>query len=488
MTGRAATPAAPAVGRDGGLLCVDAALSAAVALLLPLAFLGVGLAQLNRSVYPLAAFAAAAYLYNRSSSWYPGLCVWLFAASPLVRRMTDEQLGFEPSSTVLLAPYLACLCAAWSCLSYCLRPRPVLAGPFIAMLACLVYGFALAVLGGRLASGMVDLLKWSVGPLMAVHLLATADRHEAMQQVLLRAFVAAGIAMSVYGIAQFVSPPTWDAEWLRNMILQGMTSSGRPEPYEIRVFSTMHSAGSFGAFLTVAFVLLLALPTPVALPGLAVVGAGLALCQYRAIWAGTALAVLCVVLAAPGRVRLRVILGVAAVVIGLSGAATVPEIEDTLASRFRSLTELKGDASGEDRLNQYGRFLDTSEDLLTGAGLAINGGARRLDNLSAALIDSGLLETLTALGVVIGAVYFWGFFLVVWRACTVPRSRCPQVHLYRAIVAGWIVQLPFGSVHLGEIGFGMWPFIGLSLAAGVARDAPANAVRLRPTTPWRTPS
>ena len=457
------------VQRDGGLLSRDAALALTAALLLPLALHGAGLPQLNRILYPLVAFAAAIFLYARKSPWYPGLCIWLFAASPLIRRMADERLGFQLSSSIILAPYLACAVAGLSLFPYLTRSRPVLAWPFATILCCIFYGFLMAVLSERVASGVVDLLKWSIGPLMAVHLMQHADQREAMHQVVLRAYIVAGMAMSAYGVAQFISPASWDAEWLRNMILQGMTSSGRPEPYQVRVFSTMHSAGSFGAFLSVSIVMLLAAPAVVALPGLALMGAGLALCQYRAVWTATAVSVLLVLLAAPGRVRFRVVLGVAAVAMGLAAAATIPEVEQVLSDRVRTITELKSDSSGEERLSQYTRLLGDGESLVFGSGLAINGAARQLDKQNAALIDSGLLEVLLALGLPLASVFLWCLVYLSWRTGTVPKRTCTQVHLYRGVAVGWLLQLPFGTIFIGEIGFGPWLCVGLAMASLAAR-------------------
>lgn len=465
---------------DSGLLCPSALLSLTVALLLPLALHGAGLAQLNRLLYPAVAMIAAAYLYNRDSPWYPGLCIWLFAAAPLVRRLADERLGYQLSSTTLLAPYLASAVAGFSLLPYLTRSRPTFAWPFATLLICVAYGFLLAILNGRMASGVVDLLKWGVGPLMAVHLMASAHQREAMHQVALRAFITAGIAMSLYGIAQFISPPSWDAEWLRNIAVQGMTSSGRPEPFQVRVFSTMNSAGSFGAFLTVGIVLSLSATALVALPGLALMATALALCQYRAVWAGTLFAVLSVVLAAPGRVRIRVVLGAVAVVIGLGGVATIPEVEQVLSNRVRSLTELGSDVSGEERLSQYSRLLHEGDSLVLGSGLAITGASRQMDQQNSTLIDSGLLETVLALGVCVATVFFCCLGYLAWRVCTLSKRTCKHAHLYRGIVLGWLIQLPFGSVHVGELGFGPWLCLGLALSSLAPRadtSVPTNGPR-----------
>lgn len=474
------TPAAsvaadkPRTHAGQGLLSPHAALALTAALLLPLGLHLVGLSSLNRLLYPAAALATGAYLYSKRSPWYLGFCVWLFAASPLVRRLADYQAGFEVSSLVLLAPYLACLFAWRSCAAYVLRPSSKGAAPFVALLACVGYGLGLAVLDGRTVSGVVDALKWSVGPVMAVHLLAEARQREAMHRVLACAFVSAGIAMSAYGVAQFVAPAPWDAEWLANMIQQGLTSAGLPEPFQIRVFSTMHSPGSFGAFLTIVVVLLLGTPSALMLPGVGLVAAGLALCQYRAVWAGTALAVACVLVFGSARSRLRILLSAAAMALAFAGLATVPEISDALGNRARSLTEINADASGEDRLQQYQRVLDEGENLLLGSGLAVNGAARRMDGQNAVVIDSGLLEAFTALGVVGSAVFLGSLVAVAARAMSVPRRCCPEIHLYRAGILGWLVQLPFGSVYLGELGFGPWLLVGLALAASLPNGAEHN--------------
>lgn len=461
----AARPASP--WRE--LFSADAVLAASAALLLPLAFHGVGLDALNRLLYPGLACVVAGWLHHRRSPWYLGLCIWLFAASPLIRRMADLELGFEATSTVLLAPYLACLWAGLSGLAYAFRPGARNTGPFLVMLACITYGVFVSIFADRTLSALVEALKWLVGPFLALHIVATAEHRIAQRNVVVLAFVGGGLAMALYGIGQFVSPTAWDAEWVSNMRQIGMTSAGSPEPFGIRVFGTMHSAGSLGAFLMAAMLFALALPVTVALPSLLPIMLAIGLCQYRTIWAGTLLAILCVAVIGPVRERGRILVAAFACVLSLSALSTVPEIEFTLGERFRSLTELRSDASGEERLAQYEQFLGANEGMLTGLGLGTGGGSQvESPGDGPGFIDGGLLMSYVALGLLAASLYFGALFTCIARVFLLAAKLPGEGFLYAAIVLGWMVQLPFGAVHTGEHGIPAWLAIGLALAGGRA--------------------
>lgn len=454
----------------GGLLQADAMLAACVALFLPLAMLAAGLAGPLRLLYPAMAVAAAGYLYFRNSPWYVGLLVWLFCASPLIRRMVDLPLGFQQSSPILLAPYAAALFCAISFMTYLLRPRARLIGPFVVFLVCVGYGWVLAAFAGRLASGMVDVLKWGIGPLVAVHLMAQAQQYPAFHRVVLNSFGIACPAMAAYGIMQFIEPTPWDADWVSNMILQGMTSMGQPLPFELRVFGTMHSPGSFGAFLMVGLILLIGRPLPLALPGMALTVLGLALAQYRAIWTGTAIGVLLVLFGGTARERMRIIIGGMVLVLAMGPMIAVPEMQETITKRIESLTTLAADESGEDRLNQYREFLEGEDRLIIGEGLAITGASRQMDGKQGVVIDSGIIEVYTALGIIMATVMFAAMAVLVLRTFRASDAVSPHMHLYRAVVVASFLQLPFGSVHVGEAGFGAWLCLGLAMASMLPRS------------------
>lgn len=465
----------------------DATIAATAALLLPLALYAAGQSAVLRLGYPAMAIAAAAYLYGRRSPWYVGLVIWLFCASPLVRRLVDFQLGFQEASPVLLAPYVAGLFAGISALRYLPQYRSPFAGPFLAILGCVGYGMVLAAIGGRLTSGAVDVLKWSIGPLIAVHLLSQPQHHALAHRTIVQAFTVACPLMAMYGILQFIEPQPWDADWVANVALTGLTSIGQALPFELRVFGTMHSPGSQATFLLVGTIFLISRPWVPAVPGIGLALVGIALCQYRAIWAGTAIAVAFVLLGGTTRDRLRIATMASVLAFGLGPMIVVPEIQDTISRRFTSLTMLAADESGEDRLNQYHQFFNSDSNLLLGEGLAATGASRIMDGKPLVVIDSGIIEIYTVLGIFAGTAFFAALTLLVMQMFRRCHQAAPYMPLYRGVVMGVLLQLPFGSQHIGEAGLGAWICLGLGLAALVpqrngrsaAGDPPHDGIAAR---------
>ena len=135
----------------------------------------------------------------------------------------------------------------------------------------------------------------------------------------------------------------------------------------------------------------------IAIPAITLMTIGLALAQYRAVWAATALGVVLIVLARPNALRPSNIAAAVAVVLVLSCTAFVPEIQDAILKRAETLNTLSTDVSFEDRLSQYER-LSSDDELIVGIGLGLNGSARKMDDLPRLVIDGGLIEILLVRG------------------------------------------------------------------------------------------
>lgn len=449
----------PADSAAHGVLVVGAVL------VLPVLLYVAHLAPLARFAYPLGNFALACWLFARRSPWYAAHCLLIFCFVSLVRRLVDEQAGFDPVNPVLFTPYLCSLFAGLAFLEYWSRPRPVHIGAFLLLVGGALYGGVLAALDGRLISGAVDALKWMAGPLFAAYALARDDARGAQRALLENALVAAATAMSLYGVWQFVRPATWDALWMQGVAELGMDSIGVPEPFSLRVFSTMNSPGSFGSILLAAILVALKKPLGISIPAISCMLIGLGLCQYRTIWAATALG-LCVLALLRPRAAFapRNLLAIGAVLLALSATALLPEVRDTIGKRANSMNELKSDRSGEERLNQY-RDLMSEDGLIAGEGLGLSGAMRRLDGLPRAISDSGLIDTWRSLGVVVGSAYLGALVLLCARALAPATAGAADLDFDRTIAVTTFVQLPMGSVHIGEMGFCAWLFLGLALAA-----------------------
>jgi hypothetical protein len=436
----------------------------AVVLLWPLAMHVAGLAPLLRYAYPALNLLLAAYLYSRRSPWYAGQCLLVFLSVSLVRRLVDEQAGFDASNPVLLTPYLCGLLSLAAFFEYWSRAKPRGIGPFLVIMGCIAYGTALAMLDGRIRSSLVDVLKWTVGPLFAVYLLSQRDRIPEIRRILEPTLVIGGTAMALYGIAQFLQPSSWDAVWMRGVRDLGFESVGHPEPFAVRVFSTMNSPGAFGTILCAAIVVALKRRLPVCLLTVGPMLVGLALCQYRSLWAMTALAIVLVAISPSRELKRGNLVGLVLIGLALASTALAPQIRDAVFSRATSLTELEGDESLRQRLVQYEEFFE-HDNLLVGDGLAINGVSRRLDNREAGSIDGAIIEIYRAMGVFVGTAFMLAIAALVVQLFGRAATRSHHAHFDRAIVVTLFLQFPIGTVHIGELGFCAWTFLGLALGA-----------------------
>ncbi|HEY6124995.1 MAG TPA: hypothetical protein VIV63_10095 [Steroidobacteraceae bacterium] len=460
------TPATTKASASSPLIAEGLAVVFAV-LVLPVFLYVAHLAPLGRLLYPVANFLLAGYLFSRRSPWYASHCLLVFCFMSLARRLIDDQAGFDASNPALLTPYLCGLYTVITFFEYWSRPQPKKLGPFLVLMACIAYGTALAMLDGRFRSSIVDVLKWTVGPLFAVYLLANRHNIPDLRRIFEPCLIAAAVVMSLYGVWQFVSPSSWDATWVHGVLELGFNSIGRPEPFQLRVFSTMNSPGSFGAVLSAGVILALKRRLPICLLAVAPMLVGLALCQYRSLWAATALAIVLVALAPSTGVRRTNILALFFVGLMLASTALSPQIRDAVAKRAASLTELEGDESLRKRLEQYNEVLQ-HDNLIVGDGLAINGASRRLDNRHTVEIDGALIEVYRAMGVFGGTAFFLSIAALIAGLFRASPGLGTDIYYDRAIVVALFVQFPIGTVHIGELGFCAWNFLGFGLAARVA--------------------
>ena len=440
-------------------------------LLIPCVLHAVNLAPVLRVAYPAMNLALGALLFARRSPWFAAHCVLLFCFVSLVRRLVDDQAGFDPASPVLITPYLCCLFLGLAFVEYWARPRPQYLGAFLVLLLAILYGALLAVLQGAVIAAAIDFLKWGAGPLFAVYLLARRDQHSQERQLIEQTLVWAGAFMGLYGVFQYLAPPSWDLRWMQGVAELGMDSIGRPEPYALRVFSTMNSPGSLGAVLSAGILVAFKRPLHIAVPLIICMLAGIALAQYRTIWAATLLGVLLLVLTRPGVFRPANVLAAMAVLAGFAATTLVPQIRETLAQRAGTMTNLRADQSGEVRLNQY-RALTRDEGLIVGEGLGQIGVARRLSGMHRVILDSALIEIWRGLGVIAGTAYLGAMACLVVSLFRRAPDVAQHLHFDRAVVVAAWAQLPMGSVHTGENGIFAWLFLGLGLAA-LSRSASA---------------
>jgi hypothetical protein len=420
-----------------------------------------------RLAIPLLCAGTAYVLYRRAPIVYVSFVWWLWFLICFVRRLVDYRSGFAESNPVLAAPFLAALV----CAPVLFERREIWkrrsSWPFVLAFSSVLYGLAVGLLGIPKKLLLTSALGWLAPLVFGFYIyaeLATSERREAQINSLQKTFIWGALIMGCYGIVQFVAPPPWDIQWMlaTQTAWPGLGSIGIPEPFELRVFSTMNGPGAFALTLVPSLVLVINRKDWLSVfAGIAGCGA-LLLSSVRTAWIAVCFAVL--LLAIRNRKYMtRLILGSTVLGICLIGAMALEPVRDTLQSRFQSFTNIEDDTSFQDRLNGSEQMVAYVMEEPLGMGLGTMD-ANFLGKTPLGPRDSGLWEILLSLGWVGGLVYLGALALLVWNSCMpgVPRSTTEV--LAGCITVGLVSQLALGSVMVGVAGCTIWVFAAIAIA------------------------
>lgn len=432
-----------------------------------------------RYLYPVLGVAVAAQLLRISTADYIGFVIWMWMLSPLVRRMADLQAGWQDPSLILLTPYLVSGAGLAGALAMAMvRSRPtniiprnvgmfLLAG--IGVVSSIPMGFASHNPGAAL-----ETLNWLVpialGAYIATH---GSDDLEAIEKVVVSALTRGGIVVGVYGIYQFFYLPSWDANWMEQA---DMASIGSPVPFEVRVFSTMHSPGVMAYYLLFPLLLGLANPRARALVPACLAMVVLLLSQVRSAWVGFVVAAILIF----SRIRLgnavRVALLSAIGFVVVSPFLQLSQVSELVNKRFETLSDMpRGDASAEDRIAGHERTLAFLATHPLGAGI----GAQPRELEMVAIRDSTPIAVLVQFGVFGSFMYLSGLVLLavnLWRYYR-RASRLSALGL-GAIGLGMLCMAILGVPSAGVEGMLLWIVGGMAAAASARERVPARTTRV----------
>ena len=425
------------------------------ALLVGLLLAGQG--GIARFLYPPLLTLLAALVLKRRREWYMDLVLWCLFLSPFLRRVMDLQAGWKDPSLVLLTPYLVCLVAPvldWRRLASAPFKQ---SGPFVAALFAVAYGLLVGVTVSPLSAVASGAINWAVPVLFAwwFKTLASEGLQESLRS-LRRSFFWGTLSMGIYAAVQFVVAPAWDTNWLKQLgSMADVTSMGAPEPYGIRAFSTMNSAGVY-ALVTVFGILLLVESkrklTPLAVcTGLC----GLLLTVGRSAWMALVIGLLLLAFKAPRRVLRTLTIPIAALVL-LGPMLAIGPAREMISNRFQSFTHPADDASSADRMHGAGTAANLIGNRPQGFGLGLD------DNLIAndgsfSLHDDGIVEAFLTLGIP-GALLYFGALAALLLDSVRSGSGDSSFNLPLIISLAVLSQLPLSSAYMGSLGILLWLF------------------------------
>ncbi|MBD2384421.1 O-antigen ligase domain-containing protein [Cylindrospermum sp. FACHB-282] len=423
-----------------------------------------GAAAMLRLVFPLTALVVALFLYLRHPILYIGFTWWIWFLTPLAARLVDYRVGWDPTRQMLIAPYLVVLVTIITFFRH--LPGAYRQGglPFILGFVGVFYGFLVGLIYNSPIPVARGLLDWLSPIIFGFHLFVNWRDYPSYRQHIQRVFVWCVLITGAYGIYQFVVAPEWDKYWLIESKLY--SSSGNPVPFGMRVWSTLHSVGPFGAVMQTGLLLLLTSSGKLIFPASSVGYLSFLLAQARTNWGGWLLGVIMIMGSAKAKVQMRLITIILVMAMCVVPLITIEPISKVVTSRLETFSNLQEDGSFKDRSGSYDRNLGLALSNGWGNGLGniwkVN---EKTGQIEVFVIDSGILDMFFTLGW-FGAIFYMGaLILMIFSVSNYSEARFDSfLSTSRAIAISGCTQLIIGSGMLSVAGMILWGFFAMAMA------------------------
>ncbi|MPZ18551.1 MAG: hypothetical protein GEV06_11650 [Luteitalea sp.] len=448
-----------------------------------------------RFAYLVGGVAVGWRLLRTSPVAYVGFVLWLWVLTAFVRRVSDLYANWQDPSMVLLTPYLVTALSFVPYMGRVLRrgrspvsDRPL--GREVFILAAM--GAGVGVPFGFLAwwfDAFLESLNYFTPLLLGLYIATQSDHLRAIERRVVTTFQRAAMVAGAYGIYQYTTAPPWDTSW---MINAEMGTIGLPEPFGIRVFSTMHSPGALAPFLGMALLLWIAKPRARDIPAAGIAGVTLLLSNVRSAWVACLVGVLFLVAALRPAQRLRVGLTVGLAIVLAGPLFVTPEMAERFDARIATFGQLGEDSSARARITGHQLALDLVTRRPLGLGM---GQISRTIESYISIRDSTIVAALVQFGLVGSLFYFmalWLVFMQIWKYYRRAASA-DSVGLACGGLA-LLAMAPLGVVAAGPTGMLFWLVAGLAIAdrhlarVGVTRVVPVAQRAWRSAVPPHDPA
>lgn len=434
-----------------------------------------GQAGVLKVAFPLLSLVAGGFLLWRSKPAYVGLVLWLWFLTPYLGRMAGFQGGWTPSSPVELAPYITAGLSGLPLLASLrsLGNRRTLA--FVCALVAILYGLILGLVSVPLFDVLRALLNWLVPVLFGLFIYQNRNCYPHFKRVIEQSFLFGTLLTGAYGIYQFFELPDWDRLWMLNVQLN---SFGAVEAMKVRIFSTMNAPAIYAAVTMCGLLLLFNQKGKIRLLSVAFGFLGLMLTVSRASWLSLAAGGVYLMVQSGMRQRVRLAIAVFACAVFLMAMAQVPVVHDLLVQRIASFEDPSQDVSFSARVQGHEQAFRqiAQEPFGEGVGSTDSNHNTEGDDDIIGPHDSTALEFLYSLGWAGSLVYLLGLGSLMFQLKGA-RHEDSFVLSAKAILVGFAAQCLLNSVMIGVLGFMVWTFAAMTLAAADYSKEAREAVR-----------
>ena len=416
-----------------------------------------------RSVQLAATFVTvvtvvAVHLSSRRAGLVALWLTWLLM--PFIRRLFGLSEGYDDADPLAAAPFVATAIIG----SIELR-RSTLSGRAKLVLFCGAAGLSFGIPAGLIydpRAAAFAILAYG-GTLLAFAAGYREDRR--LETTLAAVLRIAGPPIALYAILQAMAPlPAWDDVWLKEV---EFVSAGTQEEGTLRAFATLNSPGTLAVVLGLAVIGTLTARRfgPVQVVSLLILLAGIGVTLVRSVWVGLALALVLLVVLAPGRIGRRALIVAAVAVVAVPFVAGGSPIASNIGERAGTLGDVGGDTSAQARIATPQALVPVAIREPIGVGLGQAGEASRLTAQGALrATDNAFLSMLLQCGPVGLLLLATAVGLGLASAVRTMRRRrsASDLMVFGSLVMLVVLMLT-GDVFYGVSGLALWYLIGVAV-------------------------
>lgn len=423
-----------------------------------------GAGSILRLAFIVGSFAVGVFLYRRYPLLYLGFTWWLWFLTPLVRRLVDYRSGWDQRGVMLLSPVLVTLITSVTFFKYLPRASRLGGLPFVLSFIGVFYGLMIGLVNTSPMAAAQALLIWFTPIPFSFYLFINWRHYPELRQNIQRTFLWGVLVMGIYAVVQYVIAPEWDRFWL---ISSGLTTSaGNPEPFGMRVWSTMNSTQPFGVAMLAGLLLLFSSKDNLRIPAAVAGYVAFLLTTVRSAWLGWLVGLLTLLTSLKPKLQMRLIITILVLGICVFPLTTIAPFSEMINSRLQTFSNLENDTSANDRANTYQKTLGIALSQVLGKGIGNNVVTTAEGKVETIQMDSGILDTLFAIGWFGTIFYLGGIVLIFFNLFQGSESSFdPFASAARAIGVGLFVQTPLSSMTLGVGGVIFWSFLSMGMAA-----------------------
>ncbi|MFB2768136.1 O-antigen ligase domain-containing protein [Pelatocladus sp. BLCC-F211] len=415
-----------------------------------------------RPIYLVGTLGVGVFLYLRYPLLYIGLTWWMWFLTPLITRLIDYRSGFDASRSLLVSQYLVTLLTLHTALKN--LPQSARKGgmPFVLAFLGVFYGFMIGFVKTTPFTAARGMLDWLTPISFGFFIFINWREYPQYRQTIIRTFVWGVLVTGIYGVIQFMIAPEWDRFWLESIKL---TSFGDPEPFKLRIWSTMASPGPFASMMMTGLLLLFTTSEFVRIPAAAAGYLAFLLTMVRTLWGCWVVGTLTLLSSLKPQIQMRLMVTVLIMAICVVPLTTMEPFAEVIATRLETFTNLEDDNSAQVRQGIYRDGLGKAMTNILGNGIGNTFIVNEKGVLEPIVIDSGILDMFFTLGWFGAIFYLGGLILLLFQIFQFSEPRFdPFMAAARAIGLANFATLPLGSGMLGISGMILWGFMGIVLA------------------------